>query len=133
MGLSGAERMRVADRFRNAGIAALSVASYVKVATPDATDEEVITDGVAHLRLTADLGAAFLRVFPGGDPQSDDAGAQDRRAARRLARLASVAEDLGVTLALETHDSHRRAQDVVRVLDHPGCEPVRVVWDVLHT
>ena len=132
-GLSQTERRDVRSRFHDAGVTPLSVASYVKVATPDAPDEEVISDGINHLRLAADVGAPFMRVFPGGDPDSPDAEAQDRRAAHRLAQLAAVADDVGVTLALETHDSHRRAQDAVRVLSHPGCENVQIIWDALHT
>ena len=132
-GLSDAERRRVVRQLGEWGVTALSVASYVKVAAPDPSDQEVIDPGTAHLRLAADLGARFLRVFPGGDPDTGDPAEQDRRAARRLAALVPVAADLGVTLALETHDSHRRAADVVRLLDHPGCTSVRVIWDVLHT
>lgn len=133
VGLSRAERQEAGGRLRDAGITPLSVASYVKVATPDAEDGDVIEDGIAHLQLAADLGADFLRVFPGGDLRPDDVAAQDQRASRRLAGLAAAAEDLGVTLALETHDSHGRAADVARILDHPGCDGVRVIWDVLHT
>ncbi len=133
VGLSGAERRHAVERLRDADITSLSIASYVKVATPDATDEQVIADGTDHLQLTADIGAEYLRVFPGGDPRPVDAEAQDNRASRRLAALATVAADLGVTLALETHDSHGRAQDAVRILSHPGCEDVKIIWDVLHT
>ncbi len=132
-GLSDAQRQRVTRQLRESGVTPLSVASYVKIAAPGPSDQEVIDDGTAHLRLAADLGARFLRVFPGGDPDIADPAAQDRRATRRLAALAPVAADLGVTLALETHDSHRRAADIARILDHPGCDDVRVVWDTLHT
>lgn len=133
VGLSGAERQRIANSFRSAGVTPISVASYVRVATSAATDEEVIDDGLDHLRLAADLGARYLRVFPGGDREPADALAQDQRAAQRLARLATNADQLGVILALETHDSHGRAQDVARVLARSGCRCVQVVWDVLHT
>lgn len=133
VGLGHAERQRIAYRMQEAAVTPLSLASYVKVAAPDPPDQDVVDDGIAHLRLAADLGALFVRIFPGGDPDTADPAGQDRRAARRLAALAPVAADLGVALALETHDSHRRAADIRRVLDHPGCEGVRVVWDTLHT
>lgn len=133
IGLSKPERRAIAQRFIRAGITPLSVASYVKVAASAVGDHEVIDDGFAHLQLAADLGAPYLRVFAGGDRNGVDTAVQDQRAAHRLARLATYATNLGVTLALETHDSHRRARDVVRVLDHPGCGSVQIVWDVLHT
>lgn len=133
IGLSSSERTAVATRLSRAGITPLSVASYVKVAAPDVADQKVFDAGVAHLQLAADLDAPYLRVFAGGDRDRVDPAVQDQRAAQRLARLATYATDLGVTLALETHDSHRRARDVVRVLDQPGCESVQIIWDVLHT
>jgi sugar phosphate isomerase/epimerase len=131
--LGAAQRAQITDRLRSAAITALSVASYVKVADPTVDDAGVIGNGIAHLQLASDLEAGFLRVFPGGASDSDDRAGQDRRAARRLAALAEVAADLGVVLALETHDSHRRAADIRRILDQPGCRDVRVVWDPLHT
>lgn len=111
----------------DAGISALSVAAYVKVADPDADDDAVIRDGLAHGRLAAEIGAAVLRVFPGG--RSGSGG--DTRATDRLARIAAGLSDSGVTVALETHDSHPTASDVRRIID--PCPGVQAIWDVLHT
>ncbi|GAA0715282.1 sugar phosphate isomerase/epimerase [Dactylosporangium roseum] len=132
-GLDGAGRRAVSRRLSAAGVTALSVASYVRVCDPDADDEAVLSAGLAHVRLAHDIGAAYLRVFPGGRRTAAATDADDRRGARRLAGIVAAGAGLGVRVALETHDSHGRAADVRRIIDQPGCADVLVVWDVLHT
>lgn len=133
VGLGPDERASIRRRLDAAGIAALSVASYVRVADPDLDTDAVVADALAHARLGADLGARYLRVFPGGPRNAPSSPEGDTRAAERLARIVTESRDLGVTVALETHDSHPRAADVARILDEPACTGVAVVWDVLHT
>ncbi|MBR8742946.1 sugar phosphate isomerase/epimerase [Nocardiopsis sp. MG754419] len=128
-------------RIEEHGLDVLAVASYVRVAA-EGDDGPVVDDLADHLRLAARLGAPYLRVFPGGpgarpertrvpDP---DPGAEER-AARRLTAVVPLAEELGVAPALETHDSHPRGEDVVRVLDlldDRARAATAVVWDLLH-
>jgi len=129
-GLSAGERARVVERFAGAGVAVLTVAAYAKVAAPG-DDDPVLEEIGAALTLAADLGASFVRVFPGGgDAPGPEA---DRVAARRMAAVAPTAEDLGVRVLLETHDSHRSGADVARVLGPVGHKAVGAIWDVMHT
>ncbi|NUQ96808.1 MAG: sugar phosphate isomerase/epimerase [Streptomyces sp.] len=129
-GLSADERRRVAGQFREAGLEILTVAAYPKVAAAG-DDAPVLDEMAAAVRLAADLGAAYVRVFPGGgDLPAREA---DVLAARRLAAMAPVAEDLGVRVLLETHDSHRAGADVARVLGLVGHRSAGAVWDVMHT
>lgn len=129
-GLSAAERSAVATAFGRAGVEILTVASYVKSAAPG-DDEPVIDDLRAHLALAADLGASYVRVFPGaGEPAADDA---DTVAARRLAAVAPYATEVGVRVLLETHDSHRAGADAARILGLVGHHAVGALWDVMHT
>jgi sugar phosphate isomerase/epimerase len=128
-----------------AGIAVLSLATYVRVAACG-PDEDAVRSLTEHVELAARLGAPFLRVFPGAEtmpgPSSvapalkDDLEEVDGRAVRRLAAVAPSAGDRGVRLVLETHDSHPRGADVVRVLARlEECAPgagVGAVWDALH-
>jgi sugar phosphate isomerase/epimerase len=129
-GLSAGERARVAEQFAKAGVEILTVASYAKVAA--AGDDGPVLDEIgAAMTLAADLGASFVRVFPGGGdlPPAE----ADALAARRLAAAAPVAEDLGVRVLLETHDSHRGGADVARVLGTVGHRGAGAIWDVMHT
>lgn len=129
-GLGLTERVEVVERFKDAGVALLSVAGYPRVAE-SGEDEPVLAELRALLELARDLGAPYARVFPGGG----DAGAAeaDATAVRRLTKAAPLAADLGVRVLLETHDSHRTGAEAARVLrevNHPGCG---ALWDVLHT
>ncbi|MFF5715874.1 sugar phosphate isomerase/epimerase family protein [Streptomyces buecherae] len=130
VGIGAAERADVAARFRAAGLTVLAVAGYARVA--EAGDDGPVLDALRqHLALARDLGAPYVRVFPGGGDQ--DPAEADATAARRLAAVAPYAHDLGVRLLLETHDSHRTAADACRVLGLVGHLSVGAVWDVLHT
>jgi sugar phosphate isomerase/epimerase len=129
-GLSADERTQVAEQFAKAGIEVLTVASYVKVAAAG-EDEPVLDEIAAAVKLAADLGASYVRVFPGGrDLEAEEA---DALAARRLAAAAPLAADAGVRVLLETHDSHRTGADVARVLGRVGHHGTGAIWDLMHT
>ena len=125
-GLSPRERREVVEILTEGGVEPLAIASYVEVDDPEVSDAEVVAATVAELELAADVGATFVRVFPGG-PSSDDA------AARRLSIVAERLEAFpGVVVALETHDSCSRGVDTARLLRRVGHPRVRAVWDVQH-
>lgn len=128
--LTTAERQAVAREFEQAGVEILALAGYTRVAGPG-EDGPVLAELDRLIRLAADLGAPYVRVFPGGQ----DAGPADAdaAAARRLGTAAETAAGLGVTVLLETHDSHRTAADVSRIVGTVGHKHVGAVWDVLHT
>ncbi|WP_329457800.1 sugar phosphate isomerase/epimerase family protein [Streptomyces sp. NBC_01497] len=130
-GLGAAERASVVKEFERAGVEILTVAGYARAAdvtVPDSAFREEV-DGL--LRLARDLGASYVRVFPGG---GDAAGPEaDGTAARRLGVAAEVAADFGVRVLLETHDSHRTGADAERVVAAVGHPQVGVLWDVMHT
>jgi len=151
--LDGPTRRGVRDRLAAAGIRVLSVASGVRAAD-DETDDPT-ADGPdqvrialrQHLQLAADLGARFVRVFPGAPVHSitpfdhvpttvGDRTTGEELAARRLSDVVDLAEELGVWPVLETHDSHPHGAHIARILRRvdqlvPG-HRVGAIWDVLH-
>lgn len=128
-GIGAEERARVVAEFKAAGVEVLTVAGYVRSAAAG-PDEPALHDLRELLRLAHDLGAANVRVFPGG---GDLAAAEaDAIAARRLGAAAPYATDLGVRLLLETHDSHRTGADVARIIGPVGHIGVGAIWDVMH-
>ncbi|MEV0982045.1 sugar phosphate isomerase/epimerase family protein [Streptomyces sp. NPDC049915] len=130
-GLSPAERADTAAAFKAAGVELLGVAGYARVAAPG-DDGPVLDEIRALLQLAHDLGAPFVRVFPGGRPEQSREEA-DATAARRLGTAAEDASALGVRVLLETHDSHRTGADAIRVLGPVGHGSVGALWDVMHT
>ncbi|MER6718516.1 sugar phosphate isomerase/epimerase family protein [Streptomyces halstedii] len=129
-GLTPAERTAVAEEFERGGVAVLAVAGYARVAA-EGDDEPVAAELAGLVELARDLGAPYVRVFPGGGGQ--DPAEADATAARRLGAAAPHAADLGVRILLETHDSHRAGADVARVAGTVGHGSVGAVWDVMHT
>ncbi|MEU3185771.1 sugar phosphate isomerase/epimerase family protein [Streptomyces sp. NPDC006923] len=130
-GIGVAERAAVVDDFKRAGVEILSIAGYARVADAEADEDELRQELEGLLRLAGDLGAPYIRVFPGGgDQERADA---DATAARRLGAAAESATDFGVRILLETHDSHRTGTDAARVLGPVGHPQVGAVWDVMHT
>ncbi|EGX59977.1 hypothetical protein SZN_09993 [Streptomyces zinciresistens K42] len=130
-GLGPGERAAVAAEFKAAGVEPVGLAGYVRVAAPGA-DGPVIEETRRLVDLAHDLGAPFVRVFPGADP-GQDAREADAVAARRLGTAAEHAADRGVRILLETHDSHGAAADAMRVLGLVGHRHVGSLWDVMHT
>ncbi|MFD5099312.1 sugar phosphate isomerase/epimerase family protein [Streptomyces albidochromogenes] len=125
------ERADVVERFDAAGVRILAVAGYAQVAAPG-EDEPVHQELRGLLALARDLGAPYVRVFPGGGDEQDQEEA-DAAAARRLGLAAETAADMGVRILLETHDSHRTGAAAARVLGPVGHKNVGALWDVMHT
>ncbi|MEU3250096.1 sugar phosphate isomerase/epimerase family protein [Streptomyces sp. NPDC006997] len=131
-GLSPTERTEVAAHFEAAGVEILGLAGYARVAAPG-DDAPVLAEIRALLDLARDLGAPYVRVFPGADAHGQSPEEADATAARRLGTAAEHATDAGVRILVETHDSHRTAADVIRVLGLVGHRQVGALWDVMHT
>ncbi|WP_420112252.1 sugar phosphate isomerase/epimerase family protein [Pseudactinotalea sp.] len=137
--LSAAQRREVRAIFDGAGIGILTVASRVRIASDDG---ETLTSLRAHLDLAADLGARYVRVFPGAPaapaapdelPTLDDRDQADATAVERLVDAADQAADRDLGILVETHDSHPRGADVARILDRVGDHAaVGAIWDLLH-
>ncbi|MFI9046606.1 sugar phosphate isomerase/epimerase family protein [Streptomyces sp. NPDC053427] len=127
------ERAAVRRQFADAGVAILAVAGYPQVAAArDGAGEGELAQQLTELvLLAADLGARYVRVFPGGGDRP--AAAADADAARRLAAVAPLAGDRGVRVLLETHDSHRTGAAAARILDRVGHPGAGALWDVLHS
>jgi sugar phosphate isomerase/epimerase len=130
-GLDMAQRTDAAAEFKAAGVEVLGIAGYARVAAPG-DDAPVIEEIRRLLDLARDLGAPFVRVFPGGSAEQSREEA-DATAARRLGTAAEYAGDVGVRILLETHDSHRTGADAIRVLGRVGHRQVGALWDVMHT
>ncbi|HEX4527179.1 MAG TPA: sugar phosphate isomerase/epimerase family protein [Gaiellaceae bacterium] len=79
----------------------------------------------AALELASDWGAPTVRVFGGEAPALHEI-------ARRLEPALDRAEQLGVTIALETHDSFASAALVAELLQRVGIERFAALWDVHH-
>jgi sugar phosphate isomerase/epimerase len=128
-GIGTRERAAVGAEFERAGVEILTVCGYTGVAAPG-DDAPVYEELDGFLWLARDLGAPYVRVFPGGGDQ--DRAEAEATAARRLGAAAETAAGLGVRILLETHDSHRTGADISRILGPVGHKHAGAIWDVVH-
>jgi sugar phosphate isomerase/epimerase len=105
-------------------VEAFSIASSARLTDPESAEEQrrILRSDLA---LARDLGAGYVRVFPGGTSVET--------AASHLEDVADLLDaDDSPIVALETHDhlpTGRAIAEVIATLDHPR---LGAVWDVLH-
>lgn len=86
----------------------------------------------AAVELASDWGAPTVRVFGGAlDSERPEAEVLDD-IARRLEAPLGRADELGVTIALETHDAFSSAALVAELLRRVGSSSFAALWDVHH-
>jgi sugar phosphate isomerase/epimerase len=123
-GLGAGERESVRRRVAAAGLEISAVAGYVGICG-DGEDGAVVAALIEDVRLAADLGAPGVRVFPKGDDPAVGA--------RRLRAVAPVAEELGVSVLVETHDKMATGAAVAGLLAEAGTpRTAGAIWDLLH-
>ena len=115
------------------GIGIVGLGASTRFAFPDAAERaENLQQLIKYLELAADLEVPMVRTFgsPGAITMSmDDAIIY---AAEGLNAAAPVAERLGVTIILETHDAFCKGVDVAAVMAQVDSPAVGAVWDVHH-
>ena len=127
--MSKPERDRVRLTLDAAGMPVVAVDSSVQVTAAGAEDELHRLVKLAH-----HWEAPVVRVF--GGPLAAEKGARSeqlRAAAALLGRAAPRAADLGVSVAVETHDSFAASEVVAQLLDLVPAPAIGAVWDSHHT
>lgn len=126
------ERAAVRQQFADAGVSILAVSGYARVAAAhdERGEEELAAELTELVVLASDMGAKFVRVFPGGGDRP--VAEADAEAARHLAAVAPFAAERDVRVLLETHDSHPRGADAARIVGPVGHRHIGALWDVLH-
>ncbi len=129
------ERQALRQASQAAGLTALAVTAYTSFVSEAAKERAA---NVESLRRYADLAAeieakyvrAFLGELPEGQALTD--GLYDRLA-ESLSQAADYAHSLGVTIAVEPHDTFVRSATVTPLfqkVSHPG---LGVIWDLGNT
>lgn len=130
--LAADQRLRVLGASRSAGVPICCVDTSVRLAQPDrAARAAQIHDGIAFLELAAMWGAPCIRVFGGPPAGTSDDDAIDA-AIECLRPLATRGAELGVAVALETHDAFASGASVARVLSQVPGPGAGALWDILH-
>jgi len=87
---------------------------------------------LAYIELAADLDAPLVRTFGGETPEGATLEQSMARVAEHMNRVARRAEELGVTVALETHDGFSRSTTVMGAMAQVNSPAIGVLWDTHH-
>jgi sugar phosphate isomerase/epimerase len=127
------QRRAIGKAAQDAGIEIACLATSCRYALADPAETEgMLEESRELIQLANDIAAPRLRVFGGTLPHRMSRDEAVDRVADALAALADDADQAGVTLCVETHDSWCDARELARVIrrvDHPS---VRVNWDIMH-
>ena len=130
--LTREQRQRVRALAQQASLTIIGLDTSLRVAQTDADMRaQQIREGVALLELARDLEAPFIRVFA-GPPDGVHEEAAIASAVATLESLAQRGQQLGVAIALETHDAFSSSAAVAQVLNHLQDPLVGALWDFLH-
>jgi sugar phosphate isomerase/epimerase len=126
--MAPAELRAISHAMDDHGVKALALTAYGSLVAHEPRERARES---ASLRRSIDLAfalsARFVRVFVGLPTDSVRGAALRDRAVGSLDAVADHAAVAGVTIALELHDLHARAADMLPILERSG---VAVVWDI---
>jgi len=119
--------------FDGAGMPICSVDASASFCWPElARQKEAYEEAMAHVEIARKLGAPQVRVFGGNIPEGQPREKYARQLADWLAKLGDEAAGKGVRIAVETHDSWCRADELMPVVEMADCPNVQVLWDLMH-
>lgn len=126
-------RRRIVETLRRHGLGCVGVGASTRFSSADPDERAANADELRrHLRLAHAIGAPLVRTYGGQMP----IGTGDEQAvAWVVAGLEAAlpeAERLGVSIAIETHDSFSRGALVAQVLKRLPHPRLGAIWDVLH-
>ncbi len=95
-------------------------------------DEAVVEQAGARIELAAQIGAPGIRVFCGPQPEGMDMQVLSEMIAERLRAIAQNAEESGVGIWLETHDTLMKASQTAAVVKLADRANLGIVYDNMH-
>ncbi|NLM76650.1 MAG: sugar phosphate isomerase/epimerase [Ruminococcaceae bacterium] len=84
------------------------------------------------IELAAKIGVPAIRVFGGAIPDGVERSRSFDQIVRALGSLSDKAQEHGVALCMETHDSWCDPEQVARVIKTVNHPAVAVNWDIMH-
>lgn len=121
------DRGKLRDRLIDAGIEPVCLATSLQFVNKEATEESL-----SRIELAADIGCPGVRVFFGPAPEDADMEWMLENVARELHEAAMMAEEHGVELWLETHDTMSRVHDAAKLVKLADHRALGLVYDNLH-
>lgn len=127
------ERARIRALFEDAGVEIACIMGYSRF-TMEETDKRNADIDVARklLVLAKDIGCPILRVF-GGLWNGIERSTAIERVTEGVSEVAKTAEDVGVKVAIETHDDWCPGENIRAILAGVDSPAVGVCWDIANS
>ncbi|NOY60975.1 MAG: TIM barrel protein [Calditrichaeota bacterium] len=120
------------QRFRDANIKVPCFSSSVRISADSDFDEDKNTAEVkAYGRLCEIFHTPFIRIFGGYFDKTRTEQAVEKTA-KRLKKLATIAQDYNVTLLVETHDDWLDSYLLKMLMQQVDSQSVGLLWDTHH-
>jgi sugar phosphate isomerase/epimerase len=114
-----------------AGVDLVSLDSSARLCCPDAASlRSNMAEARDYIELAGRLGAPLVRLFGGWIPAGTAFVDAADQVAASLSQLGDMACEVGVAVALETHDSFLRGRAVAEIMQRTRHDAVGVVWDI---
>ena len=128
---SEAEKSR--ELLQENGIAIACISASSRFSSQDEDEREAnIESAKAHMDIARDFSAQCVRVFGGNIPDGVEREKCEDYMAESLRKLGDYGSEVGVKVALETHDSFCLGKEVAAVLEKAHHPMVGTVWDLYH-
>ena len=117
------------ELFQKAGIEIVSIDSSARLFSLEKEElQKNVQETKDYITLANELGAPLVRVFGGFVSENIDFIKAKEQLAKTLSKLGDFAQEMNVTIVLETHDSFLTGKDVAEVMRLANHKSVGVVW-----
>lgn len=115
------------------GVAVSGIATSARYAVLDEQElQQNFDETRRNMALAAELNAPMLRVYGGRIPEGYTVESILPIVVQNLVKIGDEAREMGVTLALETHDDWTNSAVFARLMQQANHPRVRVLWDLHH-
>jgi len=131
--LSPSQRALTKEKFRehHLEIACISTSGLLNSTTPQDKKQNFL-EIQSNLKLAADMGCPFIRVFSGQVPSGSTFEEYISTIILNLRDIIPEAENRRVSVLVETHDALVRGKDLASVMDKVPHPLLGALWDINH-
>ncbi|RFA11745.1 hypothetical protein B7R22_18010 [Subtercola boreus] len=122
------------QRFEMANLALPCVGTSLLIESSQGPEfTALLEEARSYAALAERLGSPLIRVFAGPPVEESDPEHLFQDIGNAISLIATAIEPYSVRLAVETHGTLSRAEDLAKVLSFSSVQTIGVVWDLMHT
>lgn len=131
--LSYVQRHSIRRAFEERKLEIIGLTSYHRFFAAGWSFDDALSALERDMRLAADLGARSMRLMDEFVPPGGNRNEIADRMVDGWRQLGELGQELGVNLAIETHNDYGRGKDLAPLIRRLNSPIVRVIWNVANT